>query len=322
MSTDPASGAAAPGAFGLAVASEADLPGLDQPSGGVRRASHHLVAGAALSERLATVGVARMGRSGEAAARVEYHELKSGETLIHTRSFGDHLIGAHGRAAFTAVGGAVPELWQRFVLGQVLPLCASLQGLEIFHASAVAIGGQVVAIAGPSGSGKSTLAAALIESGVATFFADDVLAVEAGAFALLGYPGPALIGVSRRHGPALPEGVLAGPPRWVDEEKELTPVHGERRALPVSAFVRLTPGGRRTVARLEPCLPDRLMATTFDGVTRSPERLLRLLRVSAMLAADGRARELHYPAGADPRNVAAVLLEDLDLPGASLAEAR
>jgi hypothetical protein len=300
----------------MAISTNADLPGLAAPSGGVRRVRHRLISPPALAQHLVKTVPEKIGSSGSGPTRVEYQELDSGETLIRTRSFGDHLIARGGSAAYSAVGGVDTELWQRYVLGQVLPLTASLQGLEVFHAGAVVIEDVVVAVAGPSGSGKSSLAAALVASGAASFFTDDVLALEAGAFELTAFPGPNLIGVPHDRAPTLPLDVFAGPPHWVDEDKALSPVRGERRPLPIGAFIRLSPDARQSVPRFEPCLPDRLMATTFDGVTRAPERLLRLLRVSAMLAADGRARELQYRPGTDPNHVAATLLEHLDLAAA------
>jgi hypothetical protein len=306
-----------PGAFGLAIASQADIPGLDAPAGASRsrRAAHRLVDAGAFAEALDGAPSERLGGSGEGAARVEYHHLSPRGMLIRSRSFGDHLIRDDGGTILSAVGDVDAGLWQRYVLGQVLPLTASTQGLEIFHASAVAIGGAVVALAGPSGSGKSSLAAALIAGGAA-FFTDDVLAVDATAFELVAYPGTTLMGVPRNRAPSLESLPLAGPGWTADERKVLVRVRGERRPLPVRAFVRLTPEQELEEVSFEPCLPNRLMETTFDGVSRGAGRLQRLLRVGAMLAADDRAQELRYPPGAGPEAVAAALRERLDLPEA------
>lgn len=308
-----------PGAFGLEIVSESGLPGLTAPGGvaAARLAEHRVVGREALAPWLAQEPLRTIGRDGKGALRVEYLQGSSGAVLVRTRSFGDHLIADGGRAILSVVAGVDRELWQRYVLGQVLPLTASLQGLEIFHASAVAIGGAVVVLAGPSGAGKSSLAAALIGIGGARFFADDVLALDPTPFELVGYPGPALINVPRERLASLPPGLLAGP-AWSDADpgKVLLPVRGERRALPILAFFRLSPDEEQSGVRFEPCLPDRLMATTFDGVSRTPARQLRLLRVGAMLAAQARAEEVRYRSGADPEAVATALLERLRGAGA------
>jgi hypothetical protein len=305
----------APGAFGLAIASDAGLPGLDAPGGvaGARRAEHRLVEEGGLAERLGEGSLTSLGRSGEGSYEVEYCQHPSGAVLIRSQSFGEHLINAGGRSVLSSVGGAETGLWQRYVLGQVLPLTASVQGLEIFHASAVAVGDRVLALAGPAGSGKSSVAAALAASGGAAFFADDVLALDATAFGLTAYPGTTLIGVPRERVGALESRLELGPAWAVDERKAIVPVRGERRALPVRAFVRLTRDEGASEVAFEPCLPDRLMATTFDGVSRGAERRLRLLRVGAMLAADNSALELRYPPDASPVAIAGALRDRLDL---------
>ncbi|HKZ14488.1 MAG TPA: hypothetical protein VJL81_11660 [Solirubrobacterales bacterium] len=302
----------APGAFGLAIASDAGLPGLDEANGGGRRAKHRLVDPDAISEQLRAGGWRRIGADGQGASLVEYRERDSGDVLIRTRSFGDHAIVQRGRLVLSSVAETETEGWQSYVLGQVLPLTASVQGLEIFHAGAVAVAGGVIAIAGPSEAGKSSLAAALIASGAASFFTDDVLAVDAGAFGLAAYPGPTLIGVPHGQAATLPAELLVGDPWRVDGRKAVVRIRGERRPLPVRAFLRLTPDPTVRGTRFEACRPDRLMATTFDGVSRTPERLLRLLRVGALLAADGSALELRYRPDSDPETIAAAVLARLE----------
>jgi hypothetical protein len=302
----------APGAYGLAISSDADLPGLEEAAGGGRRVTHRLVDPDSISEQLCSGGWRRVGADGQGPGLVEYRERDSGDVLIRTRSFGDHAIIRRGRLVLSSVGAIDTVRWQSYILGQVLPLTASLQGLEIFHAGAVAVEGGVIAIAGASGAGKSSLAAALVASGAATFFTDDVLAVDAGAFGLVAYPGTNLIGVPHERAAILPSSLRVGEPWRSDGRKAVVRVHGERRALPVLAFLRLTPDPGVTGTRFEACRPDRLMATTFDGVSRAPERLLRLLRVGAMLAADGSALELRYRPGSDPQAVAAAVLSRLE----------
>lgn len=328
MSTEGGIGAGtaagmAPGAFGLAISSDAGIPGLDTPGAvaGARRVDHQLVGTEPLGERLGNQALTQLLREGDGSLRVELHQHPSGALLIRTASFGEHLIGDGGRTVLSAGTRTDPGLWQRYVLGQVLPLAASVQGLEIFHASAVAVAGGVVALAGPPGAGKSSIAASLIGAGAGTFFADDVLALDATAFELTAYPGPTLIAIPHDRYPALGERFFTGPPGLVVGGKTLARVRGERQALAVRSFLRLNPDPGARGISFEACLPDRLMGTTFDGVSRGQERLLRLLRIAAMLAADGRARELRYPPGTDPRALAEALLDRLAITGAAGADA-
>ena len=313
MSTDPRPSppapATAPGAYGLAIESDAGLAGIEAASGacGGRRADHRLV-GTELLERRLTAALSEIGRDGEGRRRVEYHRHE-GDVLVRTASFGQHLIADRGRTVLSAVEAAEPRLWRRYVLGQVLPLAASIQGLEIFHAGAVATAAGVIALAGPSGAGKSSITAAIVAAGGGRFYADDVLAVELRDGGLIAFPGTATIAVPHQ------QAALAGPrlsgPRWdQDERKALLRIDGERRPLPVAGFVRLVPDRDAEQPRFAPCPADRLMATTYDGLSADPGRLLRLLAASAALA--GGAAELRYRPGSDPRSVAAALLARLE----------
>ncbi len=305
----------APGAFGLAISSDAGLPGIDTPTttAGRRSVEHRMVDAEELQEHCESGTLTRLGGDGEGPLRLEYHQHSSGGILIRTESFGDHLIADSGRSVYSAVGDADGDLWPRYVLGQILPLTASVQGLEIFHASAVSIDGGVIALAGPSGAGKSALAVSLIAQG-ASFFSDDVLALDAGAFDLTAYPGTTLMGVPHDQAANVGDSLLTGRPWKVDERKTLVPVRGERAARPIRAFVVLAPDESAEKPSFGTCLPNSLMATTFDGVSRAPERMRRLLRVGAMLASDSRALELRYSRKTGPAEIGRELLERLKAP--------
>lgn len=308
-------GRTAPGAFGLAISSDAGLPGLETrtQTAGARTVEHRMVSAEDLRERCESGTLVRLGGDGEGALRLEYHQHSSGGILIRTESFGEHLIADSGQSVFSAVEGVDDDLWPRYVLGQVLPLTASVQGLEIFHASAVSVDGSVIALAGPSGAGKSALALALIDQGAA-FFTDDVLALDAGAFDLTAFPGTTLMSIPHDQASNVRDSLLTGPPWKADERKAVVPVRGERAAQPIRSFVVLSPGERVEGVSFGACLPNSLMANTFDGVSRTPERMRRLLRVGAMLAADDRALELRYSKKTSPPEVAQALLDRLAVP--------
>lgn len=72
--------------------------------------------------------------------------------------------------------GVADPTSQHLYLNQVLPLVQSMQGLLVFHASAVEIGSGAVAFFAESGRGKSTLAASFATSGY-RFLTDDGLMV-------------------------------------------------------------------------------------------------------------------------------------------------
>ena len=97
--------------------------------------------------------------------------------------------GRAGRASIlSAFPTVAPWRWQRLLFAQVLPLAATLQGLELLHASAVELEGQALGFVAPSGTGKTSVAAHVVAAAW-NLLTDDVLAVEADAAERLVTPG-------------------------------------------------------------------------------------------------------------------------------------
>lgn len=107
---------------------------------------------------------------------------------------GRYLVSEDGRDVAAAPPNDSGWWWQRLVLAQVLPIAASLQGIDLLHASAVAVAGKAVAITAEAGTGKTTLAANLLDHG-ADLLADDVLALELAGTEIVAHPGVALANV-------------------------------------------------------------------------------------------------------------------------------
>jgi hypothetical protein len=99
---------------------------------------------------------------------------------------------------------AAPALWdvQRMLIGQVLPLVAALRGLDVLHASAVAMDGGAVAFTGPPEAGKSTLAVSLAPHG-AKLLADDVIALRRTGEQLWVEPATSLVNLRHDQGERL-----------------------------------------------------------------------------------------------------------------------
>ncbi|NBV22428.1 MAG: hypothetical protein EBS05_10995 [Proteobacteria bacterium] len=95
-----------------------------------------------------------------------------------------------GRAVY--VFGALAEdlsYVASFAMGPLVSFLRWLRGWPSLHASAVEIGGRVLALAGPSGAGKSTTTAALALAGHPQF-TDDLLGWRSTEEWLLACPGP------------------------------------------------------------------------------------------------------------------------------------
>ena len=228
---------------------------------------------------------------------------------IHGPAYGPSVLSADGTRVVGAPGEEGFAGWQRLLVAQVLPFAAVLQGLEVLHAGAVVCDGGAVALAGPSGSGKTSLALALQRRG-AGLLADDVVAVERVGDELLAHPGAPIAGIDLAEAERLGEqgesghaGVLAVNARERVARAALVP-----GPVPLRALFLLD---RRLDGLPEPrCEPEedprQLLASTFNLLLASPERLAGLLDVCARLAAR-RVERVSFGPDTDPDQLAAAL---------------
>lgn len=172
--------------------------------------------------------------------------VMDGATLrIERGAAGDHLIRCGEHRFHLAADGsrlACPRpsepdpLWWDTFLDWVPYSAASLSGLLCIHAAGVLIDGWVLAVAADSGAGKSTLAGELLARG-ASFFCDDVLAVEPTEEGVVAHPGPRLAKVAAER-PDLVERL--GRPLGRAGEEILVEVAGAAgRSSPIAAVVIL-----------------------------------------------------------------------------------
>lgn len=211
-------------------------------------------------------------------------------------TYGANVISADGCRLLGELDGAGSAAWQRLLIAQALPFAAVLQGLEVLHASAVALDGEATAFAGPSGSGKTSLALDLCRRG-GRFLSDDVLALEPGE-ELVVHPGAPVAGVDRAEAQRLRAAGVSGGETLAEDEREAV----ERVTLSAE------PAPLRKVFLLErrrdgPAAPrfepvgeaPALLASTFNLVLRQPTRLSLLLDVCARVAARGVERIVAGP---------------------------
>jgi hypothetical protein len=194
-----------------------------------------------------------------------------GRVTVWARGHGGGAVVEPGRLAVDLPEGE-PWLRSRLLAAQVLPIAATLAGLECLHASAVELDGRTIAITAASGTGKSSVAWHLQALG-ARFVTDDVLAVDAD---LAAHPGPRLADVARREhdAAALDHPVLGRD----DDAVHVTPA-GATAPSPLAAVVVLT----RDDAAVD-SLP-ALLGATYLPWLRFPDRLARHLDVCARLSA-------------------------------------
>ena len=299
-----------------ALGVELDLPGptlglpeVSDPAGG-RRATIEMasgpdrIAGAAGTRRLFD---RKAGDGGDPLLTLDVHERQG--YRIWARGFGSFCISPDGSHVHCSPETEDPSVWQRYLIGQVLPFVSILQGVEGVHGSAVALDGQVVALVGGSGAGKTSVAARLLLRG-ATFVTDDVLALERDGSRVLVHPGPGILGV--RHAEFAKLSAVEIPrlgQRLAENEKEV--VFGMERAphaLPLAAIYfiqRDTEAQEVTFERSEAASP--LLGSTFNTVLSGPDRLERMLDVFAQVSKSAQVFSAAVPPQVDAAALAAAV---------------
>jgi hypothetical protein len=228
--------------------------------------------------------------------RIEQHPAEG--FCLWAPRHGRYVVSADGRRVRMAVPGLRSWRWQRLLFAQVLPLAATLQGLEPLHASAVALGGSAVAFLASSGGGKTSVAVHLVGRG-ADLLTDDVLSVEASVDGVLAHPGAGLVNIDPRDLARLGPGGRARLGATLGEGDRVhvaAPLAAGPRPLRAIYFLRRGDTGRRP--RIVPHVRSDarcFLAGTFVRYVRSPERLRTHLEVCARLASSVPAFDLLVP---------------------------
>jgi hypothetical protein len=236
--------------------------------------------------------------------------------LVRADGFGAYLIAPDGQRVLLAPGAVEPWRWQRLLTAQALPVAALLQGLELFHASAVRINGRVLAFTGASGAGKTSLAAQLLLAG-ATFVSDDVLALEREEKeeeVVIAHPGPALMNLRGSTIGLLDAGERArlGLEVGRDDSGSRLLVRRKAQSSPLHALYLLRRGPRSEggvrLERLSPPPPSQLLGAGFGTAIKTPARLVRRLDLCAHIARRVPVFALEAPAHATPSALAEAVL--------------
>ncbi len=234
--------------------------------------------------------------------------------LIWGEGRGHFLLSPDAHCLTCAPDPCPQEVWQRFLIGQVLPLAALVSGLEILHASAVVIDGRAVAFVGPSGAGKTSLALELCRNG-AEFLADDVLALEPKGSTPMAQPGTPLAGIDHNEARRVQEaGVpLGGEVIATNAREQIARIEGAMSPFPLAAIFFLDRRGHGVGGpTFEPYEEaGALLGSTFNFVLDSPERMVGLLDICALLARQ-RVERAVIPPSVDASRLAATIMSRLD----------
>jgi hypothetical protein len=232
--------------------------------------------------------------------------------------WGEYVLSADGRRLLCAP----PELesWRRdrFLTARALPLAATLRGLEVFHASAVSLGGSVVAIVGPRHIGKTSVAVNLVMQG-GSFLTDDLLALEAAEDRILAHPGAAVMGVREAEYELIDPRQRRRLGEFVQRmDKYFAEVSREERPLPLGVVYFLDRRRQNAELAIEEMDGDpRLLlgSSFFNGIVQSPQRLRAQLDLCSRLSQTTTLCRAMVPPSVDANTLAVTLAEHA---GASL----
>lgn len=175
-----------------------------------------------------------------------------------------------------------------------LPLAATLQGIELLHATAVVVDGRAVLVAGPSGVGKSSVGAHLCAGG-ATFLADDAAGLDRSGGEVIVHPGPQTASLHAAEAARL--GVDGGTPAAGGKLRVAVSGAESHVQLGLVVFLERSTGGVIEIAPHDRPI-DAFLGTNFVPAVRGPARLKRLLDLAASLTAAVPVMRIRSPASA------------------------
>jgi hypothetical protein len=309
-------------AFGIALESAKAVRGLPVCSSAVpavrRIATWHEERARVIDEAWpledAEVVVDLRHTDGRVFMRIDRHATQG--YRIWAPYYGRHIVAADGRAIRSALPNVSPWRWQRLFFAQALPLAAALHGLEVLHASAVAIRGRVIAFVGSSGSGKTSVAAHAVALG-APFVTDELLAFETDGAVVLAHPGPARLSIEDCELRRIPDGQRARLGMLVGRSDRMmiepTPIAAPQ---PLDAVYFLTkPRGNVSRLSITEAAADgirRIKDHRFQAYIERPAPLSGQLDAWNAIAERTRLYDVLIPQGARAREVAATTLAHAD----------
>jgi hypothetical protein len=250
-------------------------------------------------------------RSGQRAPKgranwFQCRRLRDRSTYLRWEGLFEFLVSADGRRIlYHALGGATPEAFTTYLLGQVLSFSLLALGEEPLHGTAVVVGNRAIAFLGDGGYGKSTLGAACLARGY-PILSDDLLAMEPSGAGYRMHPGVPRIKVFPAVSCEL-FGLVRGTPLNGGTSKRIVPLEeGQvyRRSAPLATLYVLSPPGLRvrrvnieTLPRSQAVL--EIIRNSFNTIVQDRARLARQFRFASRLVARIPVKRLSYPRSLD-----------------------
>ena len=306
--------------FGLVLETPEPFPGLQPATAGGERVTSWREVSAEEVETAWRLDdgetlLERRHPNGRLFLRIDSHERDG--FRIWAPYYGRHLISLDGCSIASALPRVPPVRWQRLFFAEVLPLCAALQGLSVFHASAAAVNGKVLAFMGPPGSGKTSANGPPRRSGRILLHRRGARS-RSGAADVRAYPGPARLSIDEAELGQIPstQKLRVGPCVGRSDNVMLEP-EPCASPLPLACLYFLRPDSeatRITISEREGSPEKSLLGSTFINYLRVRGYLDRHLDLCAALGGSVRLYDIGIPHASRARDVAARVLAHCDEP--------
>lgn len=226
---------------------------------------------------------------------------------LRAHDHGEHLVDRRGENLLCALPDADVFTQSRLLVSQVIPLLATLHGVEVLHAGAVLLRDRLYGLTAASGTGKSSTIAGLLARG-AEFFADDILGLELRDGAVLAHPGPGVINLDPEQHASLPpaQRESLGAPIGRSEKLHFAMrPPSDPRPLDGILFLERSATPQTTIEPMDDAAP--LLGSAYLPYAVSAERMVRTLDLSARLAHDAKLLRVRIGTSDDAAAVAALL---------------
>jgi hypothetical protein len=254
----------------------------------------------------------RRRRDGRLVMAVDHHPDLG--YRVYAPHNGRHLVSRDGARIFSTRPIRAPWRWQRLLIAQVLPLAATLQGLELLHASAAEWDGRTFGLVARSGAGKTSVAAHVVARG-GVLVTDDVLALEERGDVAVAHAGAASLSIDPAELTRMPptgRRRLGGHVGRADKVVLAAEVATEPAPLSRMYFLERPSSGRMRIVPLAPD-PVRLLANSFNTYVRTPERIVNQLAVIDRLSRTVPAFSVRIPSCEDASSVACAVMAHMEV---------
>lgn len=239
----------------------------------------------------------------------QHLRLEDGSSYLRWKDQFEFVVSSDGhRISGRPVADAPEEVFQNYLLSQVLSFALLRQGIEPLHATTVVIEGSAVGFLGDSGCGKSSLGATFLREGY-PLLTDDLLVLQRKQQEIIAFPGPPRIKLYREVAGTLFGKQAQGTPLNQVTDKMILPLNDRQahsRSAPLRALYVLNPPNPKSrpsriqIRRLAPRQALlALLKNTFNTIEVHPERLQRQFQNAARLAQSVPIRRLSYPRSLD-----------------------